>query len=77
MKVEMDTDTAQTHGHEKRPLLRAIRAKCMDCCVQQQAEVARCVSYSCDLWPYRMGSNPFHSRKGLTGAAARREQDNG
>jgi len=34
---------------------RAIRLKCLDCCGNQQAEVAACIAYSCPLWPIRMG----------------------
>lgn len=34
---------------------KAIRAKCMDCCCQQQAEVRRCSIKTCALWRYRMG----------------------
>lgn len=51
-------------GHEKRPVLSAIRAKCLDCCVQQIAEVRRCQVFDCALWPYRMGNDPFTNRKG-------------
>lgn len=54
-------------GHDKQPLLRAIRAKCLDCCGGQQAEVRRCTAVGCALWPYRMASNPFDAR---TAAAA-------
>ena len=34
---------------------KAIRAKCMDCCCQQQAEVRRCAIKTCALWRFRMG----------------------
>jgi len=55
---------AQDKDHEKRPLLSVIRAKCLDCCVHQISEVRRCQAFDCDLWPYRMGNNPFTERKG-------------
>ena len=42
-----------------QPLLRAIRAKCLDCCGEKSAEVRRCGMIDCPLWAYRMGSNPF------------------
>jgi hypothetical protein len=48
---------AQT-GHEKRPLLSVLRAKCLDCRLSRE-EVRKCSAFGCALWPYRMGSNPF------------------
>ena len=35
---------------------RAIRAKCMDCCCGNRAEVRRCDLRTCLLWIYRMGN---------------------
>jgi hypothetical protein len=49
-------------GHHKRPLLAAIRANCLACCSDSPSEVRRCRMVQCDMWPYRMGSNPFVSR---------------
>ena len=46
-------------GIAGRPILSVIRDKCIDCCCGQEAEVRKCVSVKCTLWPYRMGSNPF------------------
>lgn len=34
---------------------KAIRAKCLDCCCGQQAEVRLCQILTCPLWRYRMG----------------------
>jgi hypothetical protein len=45
--------------------LKAIRAKCLDCCAEQPSEVRLCPSENCPLWPYRMGHNP--NRKGIGG----------
>ena len=47
--------------------LKAIRAKCLDCMCDQQAEVRRCPCIECPLFPYRMGRNP--NRTGLGNAA--------
>lgn len=44
--------------------MKAIRAKCIDCSGGNHAEVRKCVSVSCPLWPLRMGSQP----KGLRAA---------
>lgn len=38
--------------------LKAIRAKCCDCCNDQLKEVRHCRAESCALWPYRMGRRP-------------------
>ena len=35
---------------------QAIRAKCLDCCCNQQVEVRECPVKSCALWRYRMGT---------------------
>ena len=40
--------------------LRAIRAKCLDCCTGDIQEVRLCPSKRCPLWGYRSG----HCRKG-------------
>lgn len=38
--------------------LKAIRAKCLDCCCDQSNEVRLCPCKSCTLWPFRFGKNP-------------------
>lgn len=45
--------------------IKAIRAKCLDCCVGQAQEVRLCPVHDCPLYPYRMGHNP--NRKGMGG----------
>lgn len=40
-----------------RPL-KAIRAKCLDCCCGQIREVRDCPCRTCTLYPYRMGKRP-------------------
>ncbi len=40
-----------------------IRGKCLDCTVRQPGEVRKCTVYSCKLYPFRMGKDPFPSRK--------------
>lgn len=35
---------------------KAIRAKCLDCCCGNSAEVRRCSITTCPLWIYRMGN---------------------
>ena len=51
-------------GLPKTTPLKAIRAKCLDCVCNQYSEVRNCISLDCDLWPFRMGSNPYQKRGG-------------
>jgi hypothetical protein len=50
--------------HLPQPLLKIIRAKCLDCCAGDRAEVARCTAVGCPLWPYRTGASPFAKARG-------------
>lgn len=38
--------------------VKAIRAKCLDCCCGQVKEVKLCNMKNCPLYPYRMGKRP-------------------
>lgn len=49
---------ALTGGPPSLP--KIIRAKCLDCCGYEPGEVRKCVSFTCPLWPFRMGMNPLH-----------------
>jgi len=40
-----------------RPL-KAIRAKCLDCCSGAYSDIRTCEIYDCPLWAYRMGKRP-------------------
>lgn len=43
----------------KTEILKIIRAHCLDCCYDQQAEVAACgCGDSCKLFPLRFGKDP-------------------
>jgi len=57
--------------HPESPV-KAARAKCLDCCGDNAAEVRKCVAVNCALWPLRMGNNPFHA----SSASAKRQQAN-
>ncbi len=43
--------------------MKAIRAKCLDCCGGSSNEVKLCTAVNCSLHPYRDGHNP--NRKGI------------
>ena len=60
-------------GHEKDSLLTVIRKKCLDCGAGQTGEVRLCTATACDLWPYRMGTNPFAKRKSSPELKANRQ----
>lgn len=47
-------------------VLKAVRAKCLDCCAGQVMEVRDCELTHCALHPYRMGRNPFRKKRELT-----------
>ena len=63
--IEKDLDNALAEGvYVKRPLLKAIKLKCMDCCCGSWDEVKKCPSEkTCFLHPYRLGKNPFALKK--------------
>ncbi len=43
---------------QKNPV-KAIRAKCLDCCCDSANEVKLCPVQTCPLYPFRFGKNPF------------------
>ena len=45
-----------------RPL-KAIRAKCLDCCGGSFTEVKLCEISDCPLFPYRFGKRPIRARR--------------
>lgn len=38
--------------------MKAIRAKCLECCAGQRLEVRECLVKNCPLYSYRMGHRP-------------------
>jgi hypothetical protein len=54
-------ENLQVLGHQPMPVLKAIRAKCLDCSGGIQAEVRDCLVRNCALYPFRMGSNPWRA----------------
>ena len=61
---EIQRQELEAAGHRRRPLLKAIRAKCLDCCAGQPGEIKRCTAIGCALWPYRMATDPFARGRG-------------
>lgn len=44
---------------EDNNLVKAVRAKCLDCCCGSTKEVAECPSANCALWKFRFGCQPL------------------
>ena len=53
--------------------LKAIRAKCLDCCCGVMSEVRLCSMTDCPLHQFRDGHKP--NRKGLGGKFEKSEED--
>jgi hypothetical protein len=47
--------------------LKAIKLKCRnDCCVGDRDMWKNCVVTDCQLYPFRMGTNPFRKKREMT-----------
>jgi len=46
--------------------IKAIRAKCLDCCAGQPSEVKECTVTDCHLFAFRFGKNPHRAKRKLT-----------
>lgn len=46
--------------------LKAIRAKCFDCCGGKYNEIRECGAQSCPLYNYRFGKTPNRKKRILT-----------
>lgn len=55
----MTTEELRAAGHRPKPILRALRERCIDCCAGSVHEVRVCPVVRCPSWPYRMGTNVF------------------
>jgi hypothetical protein len=62
---EVPTEILSLNHGEKNPL-KALRARCLDCCCDQPSEVRKCISVECPSWPFRMGTNPFRQKRNLS-----------
>lgn len=51
---------------EKITPLQAIKNHCLDCCFGSRKEVVACEDDDCNLYPFRLGKNPFHPSRALT-----------
>jgi hypothetical protein len=58
--------------HSEKNPLKALRARCLDCCCGQPGEVRKCIAITCPSWPFRMGINPFRQKRSLSAEHMRR-----
>ena len=52
-------------GEKIQNPVKAIRSYCLEC-VGSSPEVEKCPLSSCELYPFRFGSNPYRTRRELT-----------
>jgi len=55
----MTPEKLEALGHQRMSPLKAIRARCLDCCCGSTYEVNRCPAQRCPSWPFRHGHNPW------------------
>lgn len=74
-EMELDTEIEDTEledieaedGNTKvMTPMKAIRAKCLDCCAGQYSEVKMCPCTNCPLYDFRLGKNPNRKPRNLT-----------
>lgn len=53
----------------KNSALLAIRAKCLDCACDSDAEIRKCTLSTCALYPFRMGKRPGNKPRSVKKAA--------
>lgn len=46
--------------------MKAIRAKCLDCCCGQRLVVEECSCEDCPLHPFRLGKNPYRKKREMS-----------
>ena len=60
-----DAETEDGNTKVMTPM-KAIRAKCLDCCAGQYSEVKMCPCTTCPLYDFRLGKNPNRKPRNLT-----------
>ncbi|CAB4202253.1 hypothetical protein UFOVP1623_6 [uncultured Caudovirales phage] len=55
-------------GHKPMSPGKSLRLRCLDCCAGAMSEVKLCPAVACPSWPFRMGKNPWRSKKVVTDA---------
>lgn len=60
---EMAPGDLEALGHVRKPVLQALRERCVDCCGGSVFEVRACVAVACPSWPFRMGTDPWREKR--------------
>jgi hypothetical protein len=54
--------------------IKAIKAKCMDCCCMSRSAVEQCGATECPLYEFKLGKNPYRTGKGRVYTEEQKEQ---
>lgn len=46
--------------------VKAIHEYCLECCLNNPNEVRLCNASECPLWAFRLGKNPYRTKRELT-----------
>ncbi len=55
----LSADELLALGHQRMSPIKALRARCVDCCGGSPREVRLCPAVGCPAWPFRMGKSPW------------------
>lgn len=64
--TNLSKENLKQWGYESTPLLKAVRAKCVDCSGGSVYEANKCTDIQCPLWVFRLGKNPFKKTRKLS-----------
>ena len=56
----------EENAKEIKNPVKAIRAFCIDCCGGSAYEVKLCTAPKCVLYPFRLGRNPYRTKREMT-----------
>ena len=65
----MNEENFEVEGYEGEKItsvLKAVKKHCLECSGYQRDEVKLCTVTKCNLWPFRLGKNPYRKKKELT-----------
>ena len=62
---EVPSEILALWNKEHNPL-KALRARCLDCCCGSAPEVRKCTAVNCPSWPFRMGTSPWKAPRQLS-----------
>ena len=68
-RLELTNQNASVTGEEEKLVtnpVKAIRKHCLECCGGNQNEVKLCPAEACVLHPFRLGKNPYRTKREMT-----------